>query len=470
MATLETVYGNDPWTNIETNQRTWYDPTLSAVYRQNTLYTNMIPYASQNLLPMNAKSMVFNFMYDYATQIDPSPSLRYFEKDPAYIDGMQVEIGFERYQWQTALDKYDSMISYWRQNGEAGLMPIIRERIGRNMVESMDLLIRNAFLSTTYVNLPSSGYTGADQLTQSDKFTLDMVDDSILRAQVQNAFAPPAPGLNSGQILCVGSPGQHYDIITEPTGTSKWIELQKYTSQTPFNRYEIGAYHNSRHMTTNANILWNCGATTYSKTITTAADALDGAPDPATTKVDGVYKVGQAGANATHYLQLNSVAGVQVGQIVTIHKRKNQSADVAANPKLRVLGAPKFDDGWFITRRVVSVDAVNGRIAVDRPLLLDYTKEINASGTGAEQAGTGVYGFVTFGLSLHVNIMIAQPNAIVCGVMAPPRFYAPAPIDTYDSVYRFAWDAYMKYQLIKPEAYEIFVTSGTVRVKDQKQH
>ena len=389
--------------------------------------------------------------------------MRYYEKAPAYLDGMQVDITFDRYQWQTALDKYDSYVSYWRTNGEAGLAPIIRERIGRNLTESMDLLIRNAFLSTSYMSLPNSSYTGADQITTSDKFTLDMVDDAILRAQIQNAFDIPAPGLAGGQLLHIGSPGQHYDIITASNG--KWTEIQKYASLIPFNRYEVGSYHNSRHLATNANILWNCGKVTTTTTISAAAGALDGAPDPATTKVDGAYRVGQTAS--THYIQLTSTAGFSVGDVVTIHKRKNQAADVTAQPKLRVLGAPKFDDGNFLVRRIVGLPGSN-RIQVDTPLLLDYTTEINASGTGADTPSSGVYGFVTKGVNLHVNIAIAKQDAIVCGVMQPPRFYAPPPVDTFDSVYRFGWDMFLKYQLVRPEAFEVFVTAGTLRVKDNK--
>ena len=56
----------------------------------------------------------------------------------------------------------------------------------------------------------------------------------------------------------------------------------------------------------------------------------------------------------------------------------------------------------------------------------------------------------------------------MCGVSVPPRFYAPEPIDTFKSVYRFGWDAFWKYQLIAPETFAIYVTAGSAKVATRK--
>jgi hypothetical protein len=119
-----------------------------------------------------------------------------------------------------------------------------------------------------------------------------------------------------------------------------------------------------------------------------------------------------------------------------------------------------------VDRRIVAKDG--NVISFDRPLLKDFTTEINASGTGAAASGTGVYGFVTKALSLHINLMLADTMGVICGVMVPPRLYAPRPIDLYESVYRMGWDAYWKFQLFKPEAFEVFVTAGPTRIAGNK--
>ena len=457
-----TQYGTDPWSNISSNQRTWYDPILKSVYRANTIYTSMVPYATQRLLPHNAKQMVFNFAFDYLPQTDAIDS-RYTVLPKSGLDGQQIVITFDRYGFETSYDKYDEYISYWIQQGksEASLRPLIQERVAREMVETFNRLIRNAFLTTPYMSLISNSYTGADQVKSTDTFDLTVVDQAILRAQTQNVWASPAPGLQQGALLCIGTPGQHYDIITGAL-TSRWVELQKYTQIKPFNQYEVGAYHNSRHLITNENILWNCGATTVQTTLTASRNALEGAPDPTTTTVDGVYKVGQANNGLNHSILVASSAGFTVGDIVTIGILLNQAADVTAQPKLRVLGAPKYDETQFLTRRIVSIPD-STHLVFNRPLMRDFTTEVAATGTGVATGGSGCYGFVTKGVHLHVNIMIAEPNGVVAGMAVPPRIYAPPPIDTMQSVYRIGWDAFLKYQLARPEAFEVWVTGGSAR-------
>ena len=459
-----TYYGTDPWENIESNQRVWYDPLLRSTYRASTIYTQMVPYATQPMLPNNAARMVFNFAYDYLPDTGPI-ALRHTELAPVGLDGMQVEVEFTRYGFETAYDKFDDYVSYWVQQGQsaAGLRPLIQERLSRQMVETMDRLIRNAFLDTSFLNLVNGAYTGADQMTATDKYDLGIVDQSILRAQTQNVWTSAAPGLPPGALLCIGTPGQHYDIMTGALD-SKWIEIQKYASLKPFNQYEIGSYHNSRHLVSNGNVLWNCGPITAQTNITAAATALDGAPDPATTKVDGTYKVGQSGDLATHSITVESTVGFNIGERVTISKLKNQAAAVAANPKLRVLNAPPYDEKVFLTRRIVNIpDATH--LVFDRPLQRDFTTEIADTGTGVATGSSGCYGFVTKGLSLHINLVIAEPNGVVNALCVPPRVYAPPPIDTMQSVYRFGWDAYMKYQIVRPEAFEVWITTGSAREK-----
>lgn len=457
-----TYYGTDPWANIATNQRAFYDPTLRAIYRQNTVFTNMVQYATQPMLQGNAQ-MILTSVFDYETTgLEPLAGLRYNEGAPGYLDSRKQTITFSRFQWQTAMDKSDELINFW--NTPDGVRRVINERVGRNLVDTMDKQIRNAFLTTTYMNLPSSSYTGADQVVAADKFTLAMVDEEILRAQSQNAWSPAAPGLEGGTVVCIGTPGQVYDVMTNTS--SAWVERQKYASLIPYNNFEIGSYHGSRHFFTNRNILWNCGTPSVSAEVSVAAGPLDGADS--TINVDGVYAVGQAAS--THYVTLKSgtnMALYSVGDIVTVHKSKNQSAAVTSAPKIRVLGAPRFDEATAVERRVVAKDTGNRRLTFDKPLLVDYSTEVATTGTGVATPSSGCFGFVTKGVNLHINIMLSAPDGILCGVSVPPRFYAPAPIDLFNSVYRFGWDAFWKFQLYKPEAFSVFVTAGSAKIADK---
>ena len=470
-----TYYGQDPWSNIDKNQRTWYDPTLQMLYRRNTVYSNgLVPYVTQPLLPMNAQEMVFPMVFDFEPEIGEITEPRMTTVAPSGLDSKQVRVRSTRYAFATAYDKYDEYISFWRNATASGgdsrsaIKGLIQERVGRALQETLDLLIRNAFLSTPYISLPNDK-TSASDLDPADKFSLNMVDDAILRAQSQYVWNNPSGGAQN--LMCIGTPGQGYDIMTEAPSSSKWIELQKYTSQTPFNRYEIGSYHNSRHFNTTANVLWNCGPITQQKKIIAAANYRDGAPNPATDKVDGVYEVGQADSGVVRYIQLEAFApgDFVVGENVTIHRRRNQAAQVTAQPQLRVLDAPCYDDADMVTRRIVSIDADNDRLVLDRPLMRPFNVEVATTGTGVATPASGCYGFVTRGLNLHANVMIAAPGGVVCGVFQPPRIYSPQPIDLYQSVWQVGYDMYLKFQVIKPEAFEVFITSGSARIATKKQ-
>lgn len=466
---LLTYYGTDPWANVSQNQRQWYDPTLQNMFRKRTVYAEgLVPFVTQPLLPMNAQQMTFTQVFDFEPNTATQDN-RLINVVPSNLDSRSVTISSARYAFATAYDKFDEYISYWRQAGgsNGSMKSLITERVGRVMMESMDLLIRNSFLSNGYVTLANNKATAAD-IVQSDKFTLSMVDDAILRSQSQYVFTDINGGGSS--IMCIGTPGHQYDIVTESSTTSRWIELQKYTSQTPFNKFEIGAYHGSRHFQTPNNILWNCGAVAKRVGLRVSHSYLDGAPDPAgATKVDGVYSVGQTGVSIRRNLAVaDFVANTDfaVGDMITIHKVFTQAAEAAAKPQLRVAGAPKFDDGEAVLRRIIAIDTTTPgahTITVDRPLMRDFTVKQADDGTGVDAGGT-YYGFVTRGVNLHVNIMISAPGGVLCGVFQPPRVYAPAPIDLFQNVYQVGYDMYLKFQTVKPEAYEVFVTGGKARI------
>jgi hypothetical protein len=74
-----------------------------------------------------------------------------------------------------------------------------------------------------------------------------------------------------------------------------------------------------------------------------------------------------------------------------------------------------------------------------------------------------VYAYATLARPIHVGIFIKGPRPVVAAVLQPPQTYAPAPIDSTNSVYRFAWDAYMRYQQFYPERFEVYCYAGPIR-------
>jgi hypothetical protein len=135
------------------------------------------------------------------------------------------------------------------------------------------------------------------------------------------------------------------------------------------------------------------------------------------------------------------------GDIITIHTLRSASYGVT--------NGVNFTDGKLHNRRVVSVDATNYRLTLDRPIMVDFATDL----------GGGVYGYVTKGRNIHASIFVAGPTGIVAGVAQAPMYHEAVPIDDFNSIYRFSWDDYMGYQLFNPEVFEVVFTAGSTRVK-----
>ena len=216
--------------------------------------------------------------------------------------------------------------------------------------------------------------------------------------------------------------------------------------------YEAGTYKNVRYVQTPKCVLWNCGAIIARAPVTAAITAGDGAPAPGSTKVDGVYKVGQTTAGIVNFIQLGnfttgSTGDLSVGDIITIHKTLTSANGVT--------NGVDYQEGTAVNRRIVGIDAGNKRLTLDMPVLLDFETDL----------GGGTYAYVTKGRNIHASIFVGGPQAIVAGVQQPPRFYELDPIDDFKAIYRFSFDQYLGYQPYRPEVFEVVFSAGTTRVK-----
>ena len=91
---FDTYYSDNPWTVIDKNQRTVYDPDLIAMYRERALFTPTIQFV-KNLGDARATKMVLNQV------LDPHPdttalAVRQIWMPASHIDSRQIEIVFSR--------------------------------------------------------------------------------------------------------------------------------------------------------------------------------------------------------------------------------------------------------------------------------------------------------------------------------------------------------------------------------------
>jgi len=438
---FDTYYGDTPWENFDKNQRTVYVPELLEQFRLSSLFYGLVTYGV-NLLGQRTGKMVFTQV------IDPEPNIAALDNraiwlPQLYLDSRQLEITCSRYGDKVMLNKYDDMITYWKENGQAGMRRIISSRLAPHMVQSLDLLARNAFLNKTVVMFAGSASDfGSIQAT-------DTFDLAICRAVHLGADFEPDPVTNP--IVAVASPSSVYTVKDEDAG--EFVTRLKYTSPRKMLNYEVGEYEGVRFAQHPCVTLWNCGTILTQTTISASITLGDGAPDPDTTKVEGVWQVGQSGA--THYISVASSAGYQAGDIVTLHVYRGgdgSAYDTATGSALKVTNGVLFNDPTAVVREVHSVDT--GKLLFTEPITTDsFQTDLNG----------GTYGYVTHGRPVHATVFLKGPRGVVSGVLQPPQTYTPPPVDDTESIFRFSWDAYLKYQQMYPRRFEVYFHAGPIR-------
>lgn len=439
---FDTYYSDTPIPNLDKNQREWFHPIVDRIFRERSVFTGLVPFAYR-LDAVNAKTMTISEVFGIHPNFDPV-GLRDLWLPASHIDSRSVQVTFDRYAGKVAYMKYDDIITYWKQGGQQGqsaLRSILNGALGDHMVDVNDYLIRNTFLSGAFANSASSASDPMNfgALTSTDTFVKEIADEMWLGFSYRGlaqAADPSLPMSNQGQILCITSPGGIFEFF----GDEDWKSVKQYADPTSLLRYETGMWHNTRFLQTPRMVLYNCGEIIGQYVLDGAHSAEDGSPDPTTTPVDGVRRVGQDGAQ--HYiLTTTDPVEVAIGDIISVHVDRTDSFGVDDGADYR--------DGTKIDRRVVGVDHAQKRIQLDRPLMTDFP-------TGA---------FVTKATHVHAAIFIGAPGGVVSGVGRPIELHTPPPVDDLEMMYRFSWDQYLGYNVYQPDVFETYFFTGKVKVK-----
>jgi hypothetical protein len=446
---FDLYYSSDPWSSVSQNQQTWLDPFLATMFRRRSTFAPTLTFV-KDLKAVNATKIVVSQI------LDPHPdttalSVRQIWMPASHIDSRNREITFSRYGGKVAYTKYDELVNFWKQDGQAGMRAIMNRALGVHMMDVLDILARNAYIAgavaTGYV-LYAGGATDFNTIESTDLYDPSLGADIQLGLQLRNTPMALSPDGTRNSVVCFTSPGVIYDI----QDNEGWTDVVKYANPTALLNYEAGEYKGIRYVGDPRCILWNCGAVIASAPISAAAHAGDGAPDPATTKVDGTYLVGQTTNTVVHYIDVGAFITGDIGDwlvndIVTLH--------VTRTSAFGVTNGVNYAEGTLMNRRIVSIDVGNGRICLDQPIMIDYATDL----------GAGVYGYVTKAQNIHASIFVGARDGIVVGVGQAPQTHTPPPVDDFDSVYRFSWDAFMGYQPYNPEVFEVCFSAGSYRVK-----
>lgn len=442
-----TGYGVTPWSNLEGMSYDWYVPELMQAQVQQSLFHRLVPY-SIDLRMKRTKKMVFTQPIEMEPDIEER-ELRGLWLPDLYFDTKQLEITTSNYGSKVQAHKYDDYIWHWLENGQsqADLRGFLRRRLGPVMVQTLDILARNAFFGNEVNRSFAGDATGFHDLANTDVF-----DPTLARTIWLDAgYQPSTP---SGKIPALISPSAVYSVKTAAAAANNYQYIMERAAPSLLLNYAIADFEDVTFAQHPTMVLWNAGAVLAQASIVAAVAEGDGSPDPETTKVDGVWMVGQS--EATHYIQLSSITdpstaetGFKAGDIITLH-RTRPSADAA----MAVSGGVAWDHHANVVRVIHSVDYDNNRITLKTPILTDKF---------SSALGTGMYGWVTKARDVHAALFLKGPNGVVAGVTQTPEFHILPPIDDREAIWRFSWDAYMKYQIMHPERFEVHFHSGSLR-------
>lgn len=406
--------------NIPNWQRTYFSSLLLETLRTKSI---LLPFCAVKEDPLAQKTGVVTYseVYDTDPNFNPLTESSIWLKG-ASLDSRTVSIALAIYGDTLKFSDYAEIVQYLN-NGD--LKGLVREKIGQNQVDMVDLLARNAFLSHPNKVFAGGGRASRILIQQSDVFDPNQAE--LARTHLEELEVPGVNTVEDGSgpaIVCVTTPRVIHDIRT--AAGSNWLEVQQYVGTARKFTSEVGTWNGVRFIRTNRLRLRNAGAVIQQTTLT--APTVGGQGAAAT--VDSVYSVGQTGSTRT--IPVASLTGLAVGMYVTF---SDQAAHAGGTP-------PPESDGSQETRRIVATGALT--ITVDKPLLKPH-----ASGD-----------FVTKGIDIHTSVFMGGP-AVVMAIGERPNVIMPPKYDDLMMVNRIGWRAFMKLQMFRPEYIEVHENAGS---------
>jgi hypothetical protein len=455
MATLDTYYWNNPVSVIDQNSWTTYHPEVALLFRNRAVYTPLVDWTNE---PQTTGGLtnVQTELLEPDVNADEIP-LTATSIDALGVDSRSRQYTVKRYAGAVQLNEMSNVFQQWQFGGGRDWRPVLRGVLGNDVINKHEMLARNIFLSSPTARWTYGGSaTSIGTVGSSDKFDLDSVIDWNFR--LGNTGSPVIPGDMAAAKVAIIPPGVTYDLrkslASATTNEAQmWRDARIYSGQAL--NYEIGEFSGVRFVENPSNkfginnaVLYNCGAITKQYGVTVRINAGDGAPDPETTTVDGVWQVGQK--NVTHTITLENFANhdFEVNDIVTIHTKRTSTYGVTN-------GVDPLD-GTAIQRRVVAVDYSANTLSFDRPIMANYHVPLTTAAGSVTGATPGTfYAFVTKGRSIGMVLVMGSRGGVLGATARPLRFYEPKPIDQFESIWRFSYDMVLGHNVWEPNYFEL---------------
>lgn len=425
-----TYYSRNPVGVIDRN--TWLDRETEVNLAFNTqpvVYTPLIQWTNRSE-QTNAQFSEFTDILEGDVNNDEIPMTAQYIPEPFGVDSRSRRITVNRYGDKIMLNEFSNVFQQWKlgPGGGRDWRPLLRGLLGQNVVKKMEILSRNAYLlGPQEFHSFAGSATSVGTITGTDTFSINTVNAWNLRLGYTGT--PVIPGDTAAAKVCIVPPGAVYDFqqsIATATNNeaSMWRDSSLYSGMKL--RYEIGEYKNIRFVQAptdrygiNPAVLYNMGAIEVQAKVSYPITAGDGSPDPEAETVDGVWFVGQKSVN--HYLQLaldTDMSPFAVNEVVSIHAVRTN--------KWGVTNGVDPLSGRTIVRRIVKIDVANCRLSFDRPIMQNYTVDLDAG-------GSATYAYVTKGRHISFNLVMGSAGGVMGNINRQLKFYEPRPVDDFDN-------------------------------------
>ena len=413
MATVET--GLFTSSMLPMSYRTYYEAVLLDVLRAQTIYQGyarpIVDFAARD-----AKTITFTEVHDLHPTIGALTEGVPFVEG-AYLDGKQYSMSVQERGNVVKTNKFHNTTQFW-SSGE--FESLVREKLGRNLVESVEILARNEFMQTQYAYYSDAGSGSAPTtrllVAADDVFIPDYGDKVKTNLESRNAL-----GLqdNSNSVVGIVHPRVARDIRVG--AGSAWKDVMLYAAPGQILRGEIGMLDGVRYVKNNFGRLPNAGAIV------------------AQTQLEGASVKGQGGPDSDDAGLLNYVActtsadlsAFAVGQEVTIHAQS--------------LGtSPLETDATAETRVIVQVDDGNDRLYFDKSLYLAHADN----------------SYITEARDIYTSIFVGGPS-LLWGVAALPTVIVPPIIDDFGRINRVSWYGIFDYKLLRDAHVEMYYSAAS---------
>jgi hypothetical protein len=461
MPTLDEFYWQNPIATIDRNSWALQYPEVQLQFRNSSVYTPLVDWTSE-LTQTNAKlGALVTELIEGETDANELPFMAQ-DVEALGVDSRTRTFGYGHFGGKVQLNRKSNIFNQWKVSGGKDWKPLLRNMLGQDIIRKHEILSRNIHLKGPRDRWTYGGNaTSIGTIDAADKFQLESVIDWNFR--LGQYGSPLIPGDSAAAKLAIIPPGVTYQLrkslASATTNEAQmWRDARTYSGEKL--NYEIGEFSGVRFQSPpsdrfgiNPAVLYNAGAITKQYGVTAPINPGDGAPDPDLEKVDEVFMVGQK--NVTHYIQLEDFAegDFNVNDFVSIHAKTTDSFGTT--------GGVDFMDGRTIVRRVIKVDFANNRLVFDRPVLFPYT----VAGVGKSVTGNtdgAFYAFVTSGRHIGMCLVMGSRGGTLGAVAEQLAFYEPQAVDTFQQIWRFAYDMTLGYNIWDPNLFEVHFCSVAI--------